>query len=73
MPAARHHAGFAHRMYLVDMQQVAPVGAPGGASSKFFVMGTTGNVYEVTIGRHSRCTWCVWLMPYVAMTPAFTW
>ena len=49
--------GAAHRLYLIDQERLRPVGAPGGGLHRFAVMGTTGNVYDVTIGCHSSCTW----------------
>ncbi|GAX81448.1 hypothetical protein CEUSTIGMA_g8877.t1 [Chlamydomonas eustigma] len=49
-------AGAAHRLYLIDSEPVAPPGSPSGAKQVFAVMGTTGNVYNVTIGCHPGCT-----------------
>uniref|UniRef100_A0A7S0WTZ8 SWIM-type domain-containing protein n=1 Tax=Chlamydomonas leiostraca TaxID=1034604 RepID=A0A7S0WTZ8_9CHLO len=49
-------AGAAHRLFLLGTQQVTPRGAPGGGEQEFTVLGATGNVYTVHIGRHPRCT-----------------
>ncbi|GFR45239.1 hypothetical protein Agub_g6637 [Astrephomene gubernaculifera] len=48
--------GSAHRMFLVDSRQLAPVGAPGGPAQEFHVLGATGNVYEVRVSRQPRCS-----------------
>lgn len=45
-----------HRLFLIDRTPRAPLGAPGGAAEEFAVLGATGNVYTVTIGRHPRCS-----------------
>lgn len=41
---------------MLDTKQVAPRGAPGGGVQQFSVLGATGNVYTVEIGRHPHCT-----------------
>jgi SWIM zinc finger len=48
--------GGAHRLYLIERKAVRPVGSPGGAQETFVVLGATRNVYEVTIGKHLKCT-----------------
>lgn len=53
---ARALPGSAHRMFLIDMQQLAAPGSPGGASHEFTVLGATGNVYKVNVCRHPSCT-----------------
>lgn len=48
--------GASHRMYLIERKDLAPPGSDGGAKATFVVLGATKNVYEVTIGKHMRCS-----------------
>ncbi|KAL4422460.1 hypothetical protein ABPG75_008657 [Micractinium tetrahymenae] len=46
-----------HRLFLIDRRQLrAPESSPEGAAEEFHVLGATGNVYTVTVGRHPGCT-----------------
>eukprot|EP00775_Hariotina_reticulata_P009934 gene9934-10089_t len=48
--------GSAHRMFLISTKELAASGAEGGRSQEFTVLGATGNVYTVVVGRHPHCT-----------------
>ena len=50
------HAGFSHRLFLIDREVQEPVGSEGGGSEKFVVLGATGNVYDVTINKFPSCS-----------------
>ena len=45
-----------HRLFLIERKPLRPLEAEGGAAEEFAVLGATGNVYDVTIGRFPRCT-----------------
>lgn len=47
--------GSGHRMYVLSQRTVAPLEAAGGPIEEYTILGATGNVYTVSIGRHSSC------------------
>mmetsp|Transcript_61294 Transcript_61294/g.193068 ORF Transcript_61294/g.193068 Transcript_61294/m.193068 type:complete len:438 (+) Transcript_61294:3-1316(+) len=49
---------FAHRMYLLAARP-EPADAPGGPAARLDVLGSTGNVYTVTLGRPCQSCTCV--------------
>lgn len=49
-------AGINHRLYLIDRKPGEAADASGCPSEQFVVLGATGNVYTVEIGRTPSCT-----------------
>lgn len=50
------HAGLSHRLFLIDREVLEAAGSEGGGREKFVVLRATGNVYEVEIGKHPKCS-----------------
>ncbi|KAG2486731.1 hypothetical protein HYH03_014657 [Edaphochlamys debaryana] len=56
---ARALPGSSHRMFLVEVRDAPPRAASpatAGPAKEFHVLGATGNVYQVRIGRQPHCT-----------------
>ena len=53
---ARTAPGSGHSMFLIDRKTIAPLCSPGGGCEEYAVLGATGNVYRVKIGRHLGCS-----------------